>query len=142
MVVLIVAALFGSFVGLAIRNGFVALFLAAVLTGFLQFVTMVFVEMLAIQPEHMILAQQLQQLIGTQLISPTPNMVAAGAAALLSALIKDQTLKDREAGFWLPDTDQSSPRGVKSKRVRHAALVEDRAVHDDVRTRMNKLLRR
>ena len=142
MVVLIVAALFGSLVGLAIRNGFAALLLAAVLTGFLQFVAMVFIQMLAIQPEHAILAQQLQATIGTRLISLTPNMVAAGAAAVLAAVIKGMAQKERDTGFWLPDDDRAASPRHKAKRVRHGALVEDRAVHDDARTRMNKIMRR
>ncbi len=142
MILLIAAALLGSLVGLVVRNGFSALFLSVALTAFFQFSAMVFVQMLAIRPDHAILAQQLQAIVGTQLIGLAPNMVAAGAAAALSALILAKAKKADDTSFWLPGDESAASSRHKSKRVRHGALVEDRAIHDDARTRMNRIMRR
>ena len=140
MIVIVVAALLGTALGVLVRNGLIAIALALVLAGGVQYGLILLAHELASHIDQAALAEALSAQVGADAMAVLPGLAASGASAVLVVVLLRMSRREPSNSFWQPGERTGGAgqhRGLRAKTA-----VEQRAIHGAAASRLDKILRK
>ncbi len=137
MILIVAAAILGAAVGLFVQPRLFALAIALSMSGAAHLVLSYVRKLAETSPGHFETLRWLDLVTGSDVHGIWPVMAAAGAGAILAAVLWSVTRKQSTDVFWFMPSDGDRRNGIRSM-----TMVEDRDIHEEARRRLDALLER
>jgi hypothetical protein len=125
------------------RNRVLAVLVAILAVGAIQAGAMFVAEMMSHNEIYAVLGETISSYVGKDFWSVAPSVAAAGAGAVMAAVMLMLMKLDKADKITLPDEGSELPRtrDRNGKLRRAAGMIEERPIHAAAESRIDRLMK-